>query len=273
MTRYLLLLSLSLLTLSPARHAMAQDAPPPISATAKAAFAKAVKHLEAKQYAEALVSLKEVLKEVPEDPSALWNAGMAAFFTRDFVAAKSYYTTLKKQEPTDGFLRTKLIQIYQAQGDRVGRDRERAELLALHYGGKDTSRLAKEKSFCRDQFVTDKGQRVLLYEMFTLEPRTPDSGRFAVRYNILVADREGSVDQRIEVGWNFVEKNSKGEWVGAGELAAFYFDAYPKTGPYARITYGLFGQELSYEEVRSLIVRILDGKIKPVGSSARKTVP
>lgn len=272
MARWITALTLLILLLSPVSRVYAQNAPP-TSPAAEAAFEKAVKLLEAKKYSEALEQLKIVLKEDPEESAALWNAGMASYAVKDYAASKTYFNELKKQNPNDAFLRAKLVQTYQALGDKPARDKERAELIALRQSKKDDSQLAKERSFCRDRFVTEKGQEVFVYEMFVFEPKYPADGKFAVRYNAVVADADGKIEQRIEIGWNTVEKNAKGEWVRGGELSAFYFDAYPKTGPYSRITYGLFVKELPYDDVHKLLVDILAGKIKPVSGAMRKSAP
>ncbi|MGC4046241.1 MAG: hypothetical protein QM758_20825 [Armatimonas sp.] len=272
MARWITALTLSILLLSPISRVVAQEAPPP-SPTVKAAFEKAIPLLQAKKYSEALEQLKIVLKESPEQPGALWNAGMASYAIKDYAAAKTYYNSLKKLTPNDGFLRSKLIQTYQALGDKAARDKERMELLELHQSKKDDSRLAKDRSFCRDRFFTEKGQEVFVYEVFTFEPRNATEGRFATRYQALVAGQNEQLEQTIDIGWNFVKKNGKGEWIPEGELSAFYFDAYPKTGPDSRITYGLFLKELSYDEVHNHLIQILAGKVRATGHTVRKNTP
>jgi tetratricopeptide (TPR) repeat protein len=264
--------ALCLLTLSliaPLSHA--QTPPTPPSPEIKTAFAKAVEFLKEKKYAEALVPLKQVLAAQPDDLSVLWNAGMAAFFSKDYAYAKKCYTRMNQLDPVDGMVLTRLIQVAQAQGNLPERDRQRTALLELVKSQKEASGLDKRPTFCRDQFFAGS-KLVLAYERFQFVPRKDEgdgSGSFAVRYEFFVTGPDDKTEQRIEVGWNSVKKTPKGTWVSSGEISAFYFDAYPKEGPMARITYGLFLEELSYDACRSLVLKALDGKIKPVSGAAR----
>ncbi len=150
-------------------------------------------------------------------------------------------------------------------GDEKARDTERTELIALHNAGKDTSSIAKRSDFCREQYKVGK-HSVLVYEPFVFEPRGKD-GWFAPRYQFLVADEEGKLEVRIEVGWNTVVKNSKGIYQPNGKLSAFYFDGYYST---ARKTLGLFAEELTYPAVKKHIQTILETKVKPDGGTTHK---
>jgi tetratricopeptide (TPR) repeat protein len=261
--------ALCLLTLSliaPLSHAQTPPAPP--SPEVKAAFAKAVTFLKVKNYAEALVPLKQVLAAQPDDMSVLWNAGMAAFFTKDYALAKKCYTRMNQLDPVDGMVLARLIQVAQAQGNRPERDKQRQALLELVTSQKEASGLGKRPMFCRDQFFVGE-KLVLAYERFQFAPRNEKTGSFAVQYEFFVTGPDDKTEQRIEVGWNSVEKNKEGIWVPAGALAAWYFDAYPTSGPMARITHRLSQKALSYDECRTLVQDIVLGKAKSTGGSPR----
>jgi tetratricopeptide (TPR) repeat protein len=241
---------------------------PPPSPEIKATFAQAVAFLKEKKYAEALVPLKQVLAAQPDDLSVLWNAGMAAFFSKDYAYAKKCYTRMNQLDPTDGMVLGRLIQVAQAQGNKPERDKQRTALLELVKSQKEASGLAKQPAFCRDQFFVGT-KLILAYERFQFVPRNEKTGSFAVQYEFFVVDSNDKSEQRIEVGWNSVEKNKEGIWVPAGELAAWYFDAYPTGGPMARITYGLSQKAMSYDECRALAQEIVMGKTRSMGGSPR----
>jgi tetratricopeptide (TPR) repeat protein len=255
------LLTLSLI--APLSHAQTPPSP-----EIKATFTRAVELLKVKNYAEALVPLKQVLAAQPDDMSVLWNAGMAAFFTKDYVLAKKCYARMNQLDPVDGMVLTRLVQVAQAQNNKPERDKQRQALLELVKSQKELSGLGKRPMFCRDQFFVG-GKLVLAYERFQLVPRNEKTGSFAVQYEFFVTGPDDKTEQRIEIGWNFVEKNKEGVWVPAGELAAWYFDAYPTSGPMARITYGLSQKAMPYDECRTLVQDIVQGKAKSIGGSPR----
>lgn len=230
--------------------------------------------LAQKKYAEALAEYRKIQQVEPDLAGVLQNGAMAAYFSGDYKTALEYYQKLKATDLNDGFIRSKLVQVYQAMGDEKARDSERTELIALHNAGKDTSSLAKRPDFCREQYTVGK-RSVLVYEPFVFEPRRKEDnpskqGQFAPRYQFLVADEEGKLVQRIEVGWNFVTLDSKGTYKPSGALSAFYFDAYYPSGPWVRQTMGLSQTELSYTETKRHIQAILEGKVKASGGTARK---
>jgi tetratricopeptide (TPR) repeat protein len=230
--------------------------------------------LEKKKYAEALVEYRKVLAIMPNDPGALWNAGMAAFFSKDYKTAAELYERDKKQEPNHGHLLSKLIQTYEALGDTQARDAARDEIIALRASGKDTTDYTKERSFCRDQFtVGDK--LVYAYEMFEFKPRysQDDAHKFGVRYNFIVMNPDNTSEFRLEVGWNTLEKDGKGGFKPAGYPSAFYFDAYYPKGDFARKTMGLYTKELTYAATKQHLIDIIDGKVKMSGGTLRPRTP
>ncbi len=223
---------------------------------------------ENKRYADALTEYQKILAVEPNEENTLRNGAMAAYFAGDYKTALAYYRRVKAAHLSDGFIRAKLVQVYQAMGDDKARDAERAGLIALHNAGKDTSSLAKRTDFCREQYNVG-AHDILVYEPFVFKPRTKN-GYFAVRYVFVVAGADGKRESLIEVGWNTVEKNAKGVYRPSSSLSAFYFDAYYPDGPYTRATMGLFTKELSYAATKSHVQAILEGKVKPSGGTLRE---
>jgi tetratricopeptide (TPR) repeat protein len=262
MRRFLLLLTVLLLMVPVTQ---AQEAKIDLEKVFTAANAL----LEKEKYAEALVEYQKILAVEPDQPGALQNGGMAAFFAGDYKTSLAYYKKLKAEEPNNGFLLTRLVQVYQALGDEKARDAERAEVIALHKSGKDTSTIAKRSDFCRDQYRLGSHQ-IRIYEPFVFEPRNKEKELFGVVYQIIVDDAKGSREMRIEVGWDTATKDAKGIYQPGG---AFYFDAYYPTGPVARRTMGLSKKEIPYEGVKAHVQAILEGKVKSTGETPRKEVP
>jgi tetratricopeptide (TPR) repeat protein len=238
--------------------------------TVETAFKMGNALLEKKQYVEALVEYKKVLAIVPDAPAVLWNGGMSAFFAKDYTTATTLYKKLREQEPDDGRVLGKLIQTYQASGDKKNRDAARTAMMALRKSGKDTSDLAKQQSYCRDQFKIGN-RTVYAYEMFEFKPHMVqgDIEMFAIRYNFLVGNSDDSMEVRVEVGWNEPEKVADGTYNPGG---SFYFDAYYPKGPWSRKTMGLFEDEWDYDDVKRHIIAIVEGKVEMTGGTLREPI-
>lgn len=229
-------------------------------------FAAANKLLEQNKYAEALVEYRKILAVEPDLDAPLRNGAMAAYFAGDYKTSLEYYKKLKSNDLADGFIRSKLVQVYQAMGDEKARDEERADLIALHNMGQDTSSLAKRSDFCREQYRLGN-RRILVYEPFVFTPRK--EGLFAVRYQFLIADANGKMEMRIEAGWDAAKKDANGDYQPDMSYGAFYFDAYYPTGPIARRTMGLFKAEPPYTAAKAHVRAILEGKVKSTGQTPR----
>lgn len=226
--------------------------------------------LKKEQYAPALAQFRLVLKAMPNDPSALWNAGHAAFFARDYAAASAFFARLEKQEPNNGHLLAKRMQTAQAMGDLKTRDAARARLFALHRSGKDSTGYAAKASFCRDQFTIGK-DNVLAFEYFVLQPRsgkaeTPYLGR---RYEFFVVGPDDKPKMTIETGWSALDVLPDGIYAPSAEMKAYYYDAYYPTGPWARQSFGLAPEEPSYEAAKQQVIAIASGKATPVSGQRR----
>lgn len=253
-----LMLALGLL----AADAAAQEPPLTDQQTAQveAAFERANQLMEQKKFAEALTSYKIALAIVPNDPALLFNAGLAAFSSKDHATAAELWKRLKGIEPEDWHVRAKLIQAYQALNLMTERDAERRELFDMWQSGK-SAELKKQFEYCRDQFEV-KDKRVMAFEHFELK------GGRALRYvfSILNEKQDGEAF-RISLGsydlTNAVWRESTKPPPKPGERL-FHLDGYFKWG---HATYGFYAPEPSYDQVRARVIQILEGKVDPVSSS------
>lgn len=240
--------------------------PPPVTTPnsangeqAEQAFKEANALLEQGKYAPALARYKTAEALAPGDPAILWNGGIAAFFARDYRTAISWWKQLKTGDPSNGRVRAKLIQAYQAAGRTGERDAERRDLLARQKTR--TVRLDPPDRYCRDQF-SYAGKQVFAYEHFAL------TGERALRYNFLVfSPGKNAPDFRVSLG-SYKNTNDIARELGDLEPGQrlFHLDGYYENGREHK-TFGFFTTEPAYDTVRQQVLRILDNKAEAVSSS------
>lgn len=244
--------------------AAAQDKCKPLSdqdiAAIEKAFEAANTLMEQHKYAEALARYKEAIALAPDSAGLLFNGGLAAYQSKDFTTAEDLWQRLKKIDPSDWHARAKLIQAYQALGKLPERDAERTELFGLWKSGANPE-LSKQVEYCREQFEVVKF-KVMAFEHFELK------GDRALRYVFSILNESGSAeDFRISLGsyemTNAIWRETTKPKPKPGERL-FHLDGYFKWG---HATYGMFGGEPSYDQVRGSVVQILEEKIKPVSST------
>ncbi len=228
---------------------------------AEDSFAAGNELMEKRKYAEALVEYKKGLAALPDDPAILFNAGLAAFSSKDHAFALESWKTLKALEPTDWRLRTKLIQAYQALNRLSERDAERTQLFEMWKSGKPAE-LKEQSKYCREQFEV-KGKKVMAFEHFELK------GNRALRYVfIILNETEDEEAWRISLGsydttnavWREMRKPPPKE----GERL-FHLDGYFNNGGHA--TYGMYFPEPSYDDTRNKVIQILSGSSTPFSTT------
>lgn len=209
---------------------------------------------EAGRYNDALAKYEQVLKLESKHSDALYNGGMAAHLAGNPAKAAELWERLRAERPGDLQLQAKLVQVYEAAGDVVKRDKARKEIFILHskLGAKER---AERESYCREQFVRN-GRRVLALEFFEL------AGKRAVRYAFVVLTADGKEDYRLSLGsYDSTTQISReiGE-IGPNERI-FHLDGYYDGGRVHR-TFEMYRAEPKYEEIKITVTQILDGKIK-----------
>lgn len=242
-------------------NAVAQDLSPADLAKVEQAFENGNKLMEQRKHAEALTQYKQGLALVPRNAALLFNGGMAAFGSNDFNTALDLWKQMKAVEPSDWQVRTKLIQTYQALGKTAERDAERTELFAMWKKG-EPKELKDRTHYCREQFEVN-GKKVLAFEHFEL------TGNRALRYVFTILDAtEEAEDWRISLGsydiTNNIWRETRNPKPKEGERL-FHLDGYYKNGGHA--TFGMYFPEPTYDETRAFVVKILEGKDKPMSST------
>ncbi len=216
--------------------------------------------------AEALLSFQKSLALEPKDTSVLYNGGLAAYLSNNFVVAADLWTRLKALDPDDWQARAKLVQTYQALGKTKERDAERAELIELWKSGA-SPQLTKQGFYCREQFEVNN-TKIMVFEHFELK------GDRAVRYVFNLMGPDGkAADHWYSLGsyemTNSVWRETTKPKPKKGERL-FHLDEYFRDG---HATHGMMVGEPSYDEARAMVVNILEGKAKPQSSSTFETGP
>lgn len=222
--------------------------------------------METERYEEALEGYRKVLAVEPESSGALWNGGLSAYFLGQGEEAKKHWLALLELEPDNFALRAKLIQAYQMLGDTAARDAARDELRASWQKARTDQpegEFAKQKSFCRDQFMAN-GHRVFVYEPFVIEdPRI-------VWYAFVSPEDPKFEDFWISLGsYKFTTDfmRESGE-VGPNDLA-YHLDGYRKGGTH--YTFDISNKKPAYEDVKAQAIAVFEGKANPLSSSSRGT--
>jgi len=230
------------------------------------AFALANDLMDQHKYGEAFENYQKVLAADPNDPSVLYNAGFAAYNCKDYAHAIEMWKKLKSIDSSDWQVRAKLVQAYQAISKLPERDAERTELFEMWKSGENKD-LKKQVEYCRDRFEVD-GKMVMGWEHFRLD------GDRAIRYQFDIASKD-KPDEEFVISLGSYERDNK-LWRETtnprpkeGERL-FHLDGYFKNG---HATYGMFSPEPSYDDVRRMVIDILEGKAKALSSTVYSAKP
>jgi len=179
-----------------------------------------------------------------------FNCGQAYQNLQMHKEALTYFQRAAKSEPDDRRACSKVIQTFEALGQKKERDRERERMLTLKKAGK-----VHEEHYCRDQFMVG-GDRVLVLEYFELR------GDRAVRYSFLI--RNNKSDEpiwKISLGsYDYLTEFSRAQGEIGKEQRIFHLDDYPRDGGHATIR--MFKSEPSYDETKALVLDYLKGGIQ-----------
>jgi tetratricopeptide (TPR) repeat protein len=197
---------------------------------------------------------------LPKDPAILFNGGMAAFASKDHALAADLWKQLTAVDPLDWHARAKLVQVYQAMGKFPERDKERGELFQMWKSGKPAE-LSQQTQYCREQFEAG-GQKIMVFEQFELK------GERALRYVFSILNKaEDDEEFRISLGsyefTNSVWRRTRNPPPKPDERL-FHLDGYFKN---SHATFGMYFPEPSYDEVRAIVIQILEKKVAPISST------
>jgi tetratricopeptide (TPR) repeat protein len=255
----IILIVLTLLTLTPSYTSAQKQYTAEEEQKSERLFKEGNTLMKANNPVEALKKYDEGLKVTPDSAGLLYNGGLAAFQTKDFEKASKYWQDLKKLDPHDWQVRAKLIQAYQSASQTGERDAERKELFELRKSGK-VDELNKAEFYCREQTEID-GKPIMVFEHFEL------IGNRALRYVFYILDAKGKPEYRISLGsyattvaiWRETTKPTPGP-----DERLFHLDGYYHWG---HATYGMYGKEPTYDQVRDKVKAIVEKEKRPISST------
>ena len=152
--------------------------------------------------------------------------------------------------------RAKIVQCLQALGRLSERDKAREDVFTVYAAGK-----TREAVFCRDLFESGS-KKITVVEFF--EP----SGVRAVRYAFTVADKSGQkAAETVSLGsYEAVTILARQKrQIGPGERM-YHVDRY---FPGGHAVYAMFKKEPTYDEVRQIVLEMLEGKRQPLATPAK----
>ncbi|MGD8912536.1 MAG: hypothetical protein PVI97_19655 [Candidatus Thiodiazotropha sp.] len=196
-------------------------------------------------------SEQEVLK--------IYNAAQTAQSAGKHEEALKGFLTVKKYYPDDWRTRAKIIQEYSALGKLNERD---AEITALHAFRSELSKESQSELslFVREQFIAGK-RKLMALEYFALQ------GDRAIKYSFVVLDKTGKRQEfKITLGSYDTTTQVARETGSIGENERlFHLDGYFAGGEHR--TYGFFKGEPKYDDIRKMVVEILEGKVRHVSGT------
>jgi tetratricopeptide (TPR) repeat protein len=247
----------ALATLLLTATAVAEEKPEKLSA--EAAFKTATELMGKRDYKRAIPYLIRVQKDVPDNSSVLWNLGLAFAATGEHSKAIQTWQSYRRIAPDDWQARAKLVQSYQALGDIKARDEEIKSLYEYHKNSSDPKVNTAER-FCREQAVMGK-RSVLVFEYFSPSGDRQQFLRFCV------LNKKGEVDYYISLGSYESTTEIARE---LGEIPKnerlYHLDEYTDNH---HATYGFFKTKPDYDEVRSMVLSVLEDKRKPISGTTR----
>lgn len=245
-----------LATLMLAVSAFAEDQPEKLSA--ESAFKTATGLMEKGQHKQAIPYLKRVQMELPENPSMLWNLGLALAETGNHPGAAEIWRSYRRVDPDDWRARAKLVQAYQALGDIKARDGEIKSLYEYRKNSSDAKLNAVDR-FCREQSVM-AGRSVFAFEYFS-----PQGSR--QKYFLFsVVNKKGDEEFHISLG-SYDSTTQIARELGEISMGQrlYHLDEYRGA---LHKTYAFFKEKPDYDKVRTTVVSVLEGKLKPMSASS-----
>lgn len=246
---------------------LAPQPPNPDALVDQQAEAKVIASLQTRDFAAALAGAKAIVAAHPDSPKANKLVGVVLLDEQKSSDALPYFQKALQLAPDDPTVHGLLLQAYAQSGDKADRDKERAVLRGYHSDG-NHSGFAQIPSYLIETIpVGDKTvQASEFYEPF-------GEFHFYYRFNIFSADghiqsfialESDDADQAL-----FAQQHPKE--AAAGERR-FSLDGYSRSadGNVSQALYSFFNGEPSYDNVRDLVVKLVQTGKAPLPSAPAK---
>jgi tetratricopeptide (TPR) repeat protein len=244
--------------------ATAQAAPQPQVPPSQASsdLDEGLRYLKTNQPAKALAAFQRILQTDPDNATANLLAASAALNLFQGDASVAYAEKARQLAPNDWRVDTTLVAAYAAAGKIKERDEERAKLIALHDSA-DAPDAMKANGFLLDLFRV-KDYRVEVVQYFK------PLGKFHTYYRFLVRN---AANKRL---WEYDLQSddfSQKSWAEAHpqEAAAGgrQYSLESDTGD-THTEYRLFSGSPTYDEVRAVVVNLLQERTSPFPAESPK---
>lgn len=180
--------------------------------------------------------------------NALYNIGLYELLNKQYDKSETAYLELIELEPNDFHSYAKLIQIYYGK-----KEYEKAKpYREILYNAYDQGILKDDlrNMFCFDQFDWNN-KLVQVFERFAVE-----EGELYYKHLFYVVNKKGEIEYRIQT-----ENSPIAEELGSGKYAI----GMDKDGTHS--TFGFIEEDFDYENLKSIVIQILDKEIKAAASS------
>ncbi len=224
-----------------------------------------LQYLKANQYEKALASFQKVLDTDPENATVNLLAASAALNLFQGDGAVTYAENARRLAPNDWRVDTTLVTAYAVDGKNAERDAVRAKLVALH-NSPDAPDAMKANGFLLDLFKVKK------YRVETVQYFKP-LGKLHTYYRFMVRNMAGKRLWEYELQSDDLGQKS---WAAAHPQEAMtggreYTLASDFGG--AHVEYRLFSGNPTYDEVRAVVVQMLNDRTEPFPVEAAKSAP
>lgn len=248
--------------------------PNPDAGINQQAEAKVIADLETHDFAAALTGAKAIVADNPDSPKANKLVGVVLLDQHNAADALPYFQIALRLSPDDPTVNALLLQAYAESGDKVHRDQQVAILRRYHDDGQHPV-FAQIPSFLIETIpVGDK--TVQAAEFYT------PSGQFHFYYRFNIFDATGHMQSFIALESDdsdqplFTKQYPK---LAAAGQRRFSLDGYSRAadGKVAQSLYMFFNGKPSYDDVRNLVVKLVQEGKEPVSvpapSSASTSAP
>lgn len=204
---------------------------------------------------ESVPTLRRALQLDPADAVSWYNLGQVLQNQSDPAESLKAFTEAARLRPDDWRAKAKIVQCHAALGDVKAREEAILEVRRL----KDEGKVSAE-SFCREQF-DHAGARVMVYDQFK------PTGDRPVRYTFRVMASAGKPAYYLSLGSYDATTSlarQSGE-IGPDERI-WHLDGY---FPDELRTYKILKVQPPYDEVKAMVLAVLDGTLKPATTIKR----
>jgi len=181
--------------------------------------------------------------------NVLYNIGLFELLTENYEKAETTFTELVELAPNDYHSYAKLIQIHYARKQYDKADPLRKKLYDAHSQGllKDNMK----DMFCFDQFKWND-KLIQVFERFA-EPE----GELYYKHLFYVVNKDGEIEYRIQTENSVISVELGGPQ---------YVLGMDKGDTHSTFNVG-FNEDFNYGDLKSTVIEILEGKLKPGASS------